>query len=177
MEIQNEAEYKELLFLNQRLLIHTDMVNSFKDNVKALKCCEKLIKIELTSLKKSKTPVSDEELNALIWRYTDFADIVKRLRKTNDASVYGKAAADLNALIKKTAEEIADLEEKLMSRPEEKAEDSEVIAHAKELYSQLGAAAKKVAEKVTDGAKKVGSVVGGQVEKIKKMLAGDENCE
>ena len=43
--------------------------------------------------------------------------------------------------------------------------------------SQLAAAAKEVAEKVTDGAKKVGSAVGSQVEKLKKMLAGDENCE
>ena len=57
MEKQNEAEYKELLFLNRRLLIHTEMVNTFKDNVKALKCCEKLIKIELVSLKKSKTQI------------------------------------------------------------------------------------------------------------------------
>lgn len=177
MEKQNEAEYKELLFLNQRLLIHTDMVNSFKDNVKALKCCEKLIKIELTSLKKSKTPVSEEELNALIWRYTDFKDIVKRLRKTNNASVYGKAASDLDALIRKTLEEIADLEEKLSWQPNAAGEDSEMVAGAKELASQLSAAAKKVAEKVADGAKKMGSVVGDKVEKIKKMLAGDENCE
>ena len=173
----NDAEYKELLFLNKRLLIHTDMVNSFRDNVKALKCCEKLIKIELASLKKSKTPVSEEELNALIWRYTDFAEIVKRLRKTNNASVYGKAVADLNGLIKKTTDDIADLEEKLMYEPDENGEDSETIASAKEFASQLGAAAKKVAEKMTDGVKKVGSVVGDQVEKIKKMLAGDEDCE
>ncbi len=168
MKLQNDAEYKELLFLNRRLLTLTDMVNSLKDNVKALKCCEKLIRIELNSLKKSKTPISDESLNALIWRYTDFASIVKRLRKTNDASVYGKAASDLNDLIKKTADEISDLEEKLMFDSEESVKD---------IYSQLGAAAKKIAEKVTDGAKIVGSVVGDQVEKLKKILAGDENCE
>lgn len=168
MKLQNDAEYKELLFLDRRLLILTDMVSSLKDNVKALKCCEKLIKIELTSLKKSKTPISDESLNALIWRYTDFASIVKRMRKTNNASVYGKAVSDLDDLIKKTAEEIADLEERLTSDSEESVKD---------IYSQLGAAAKKVAEKVTDGAKIVGSVVGEQVEKLKKMLAGDENCE
>ena len=176
MEVQNEVEYRELLFLNQRLLIHTDMVNTFKDNVKALKCCEKLIKIELKSLKKSKTPVSDEELNALIWRYTEFKDIVKRLRKTNNASVYGKAVSDLDGLIKKTNEEIADLQEKLLLS-EESADNAEVVAEAKELVSQLTAAAKEVAGKVTDGAKKVGSAVGEQVEKIKKLLAGDENCE
>ena len=177
MEKHNEAEYKELLFLNRRLLIHTEMVNTLKDNVKALKCCEKLIKIELVSLKKSKTPVSDEELNALIWRYTDFKNIVKRLRKTNDASVYGKAAADLDCLIEKTAKEISDLEENLMFRPDENEDGAEGVADAKEFVSQLAAAAKEVAEKVTDGAKKVGSAVGSQVEKLKKMLAGDENCE
>ncbi|MDE7454167.1 MAG: hypothetical protein K2N22_07155 [Clostridia bacterium] len=166
MEVHNEAEYKELLFLNKRLLIFTDMVNSVKDNVKALKCCEKLIKIELGSLKKSKTPISDEELNALIWRYKDFKDIVKRLRKTNDASVYGKAASDLDNLVKKTLEEIADLEENLLP-PEEKEEKvSDLAASAKEIASKIGAAAKKV-----------GSAVGGQVEKLKKMLAGGEDCE
>ncbi|MDE6868551.1 MAG: hypothetical protein K2J83_05365 [Clostridia bacterium] len=177
MEVQNDAEYKELLFLNRRLLTHTDMVNSFKDNVKALKCCEKLIKIELDCLKRSKTPISDEELNALIWRYVDFADIVKRLRKTNDARVYGKAAADLSELIKKTSADIDDLEERLAFRSEEETDELNVADSAKELASQFGAAAKKMAEKVTDGAKKVGSVVGDQVEKLKKMLAGDENCE
>ncbi|MDE7265259.1 MAG: hypothetical protein K2N52_03190 [Clostridia bacterium] len=179
MEKQNEVEYRELLFLNQRMLLHTDMVFSFKDNVKALKCCEKLIKIELTSLKKSKTPVSEEELNALVWRYADFLAIVKRLRKTNNASVFGKAAADLNELIKKTSDEICDLQEKLSCG---KDCEEDAVANAKELASQLGAAAKKVAEKVTDGAKKimgskVGEVVGEQVEKLKKILAGDENCE
>ncbi len=152
MEAKTPTECKELLAMDERLALLLSVANEYRDDPKALGICAKLVAAERKRLRESKAPVSVRDLHALQWRYDDFCDILQRLKKTKDATMYGKAQADLGMLREKTEEEI------------------------RALKSQEGKTP-TVAEKAQELAGKVADGVRGTVDKIKKMFAGDESSK
>ncbi|MDE6790236.1 MAG: hypothetical protein K2J61_00795 [Clostridia bacterium] len=174
---ESNVQYKELLILNNKLLMLENLVIEYKNDVKALKICSNLVKKEAKAVKSSKIPVSLSDLNSIQGRYTDFAAAISGLIKAKKVEAYNKAVADLIDVKAMTEEEIKVLEEKLNPAPaaEEKPKISETI----------GTAAQKLAKKIEAGAQKLGAgaqklgnslseAVNEQVDEIKKALAGDE---
>lgn len=177
MDNRTQVECKELIILKNKLLSLAKMANEYSDNVKALKVLLKLVKMEGKGLKKCKSPIATGDLNALIWAYADFAEIVKKLSSSKKPEVVGKASADLESLIRKTEDEIADLEEKTApSAAESFKKISSVIENtAQALSKKIGAGAQKISGVVTDAlGGKVSDAINGKVEEIKKMIAGDD---
>lgn len=165
MDNRTQVECKELIILKAKLLSLLRMTSDYTDDVKALKILLKLVKMEGKGLKKCKAPIATGDLNALIWAYADFTEIVKKLATSRKTEVVGKASADLDALIAKTEKEIAALEEK----PEDSIRTiSSVIENtAQALSKKIGAGAQKISGVVSEA-------INGKVEEIKKMIAGDE---
>ena len=165
---ESNVQYKELLILNNRLLMLENLVIEYKNDVKALKICAKLVKKEAKAAKNSKLPVVDGDLNTVQWRYSDFIAVIDELSKAKKVEAFNKAVADLDDVKAKTEEDIKVLEEKLNPVAAEKPKFSETI----------GNAAQKLAKKIEAGAQKLGNslseAVNEQVDEIKKALAGDE---
>ena len=167
---ESNVQYKELLILNNRLLMLENLVIEYKNDVKALKICSNLVKKEAKAVKSSKIPVVVDDLNTVQWRYADFVAAITELIKAKKVDVLTKAVADLNDVKAKTEEDIKVLNEKLNPAPaaEEKPKLSETI----------GNAAQKLAKKIEAGAQKLGTslseAVNEQVDEIKKAFAGDE---
>lgn len=167
---ESNVQYKELLKLNDRLLILENLVTEYKNDVKALKICAKLVKKEAKAVKSSKLPALVNDLHGVQWLYDDFAAIVDALIKAKKVEAFNKADADLVDLKVKTEGEIKTLNEKLNPAPatQEKPKITETI----------GAAAQKLAKKIEAGAQKLGNslseAVCEQVDEIKKAFAGDE---
>lgn len=167
---ESNVQYKELLILNNRLLMLENLVAEYKNDVKALKICSNLVKKEVKAVKNSKIPVDAGDLNAVQWRYGDFSAAISQLIKAKKVEALNKAVADLMDVKAKTEEDIKVLEEKLNPAP---------VAEEKPKLSQtIGSAAQKLAKKIEAGAQKLGNSLSGavneQVDEIKKALAGDE---
>ena len=113
MEASSEVEYKELLILYERFITLCGVVEAYRNVAKPLKLCRKLVKIEKTKLKKSKTPLTLGDTNSVLWLYDDFLAIIKSLSKAKDANILNKATHDLEDLIKKVDETVKDLRVKL----------------------------------------------------------------
>ncbi len=167
---ESNVQYKELLILNNRLLMLENLVIEYKNDVKALKICSNLVKKEAKAVKSSKIPVTDGDLNSVQGRYADFVAAISGLIKAKKVEVLNKAVADLIDVKSMTEADIKALEEKLNPAPaaEEKPKLSETI----------GNAAQKLAKKIEKGAQKLGTslseAVNEQVDEIKKAFAGDE---
>lgn len=174
---ESNVQYKELLILNNRLLMLENLVIEYKNDVKALKICSNLVKKEAKAVKSSKIPVTDGDLNSVQGRYADFVAVISGLIKAKKVEALNKAVADLIDVKSMTEADIKALEEKLnpASAAEEKAKLSETI----------GNAAQKLAKKIEAGAQKLGAgaqklgtslseAVNEQVDEIKKAFAGDE---
>lgn len=167
---ESNVQYKELLILNNRLLMLENLVIEYKNDVKALKICTKLIKKEAKGVKSSKISTLVSDLNTVQWRYDDFVKITDRLIKAKKVDELNKAAADLADVKIKTEEDIKTLNEKLNPAP--------VVEEKPKLSETIGSAAQKLAKKIEAGAQKLGNslseAVNEQVDEIKKALAGDE---
>lgn len=177
MEAKTELEKKELVKLESRLMTLVNAVTSYKDNPKALKLVSKLIKIEAKSISDCKAPVPAGDLQAIAWRYDDLVDIVKRLTKTKDVTVYSRAASELDALIAKTEDEISELS--YVPEDSESEEKATVGEKAKEIVHKVGDGVQKLGEKAKAGVKKIGSTVGeavgSTIETLKNAFTGDDD--
>ncbi len=173
----SSVQYKELLILNNRLLMLENLVIEYKNDVKALKICSNLVKKEAKAVKNSKIPVTDGDLNSVQGRYADFVAVISELIKAKKVEALNKAVADLIDVKSMTEEEIKTLEEKLNPAP--------AVEDKPKLSETIGAAAQKLAKKIEAGAQKLGSgaqklgaslseAVNEQVDEIKKAFAGDE---
>lgn len=163
------AEYKELLLLNKRLLLLENVVFEFRNNVKSLNICLKLIKSENNAIKKTKIPVSVNDLHSVQWRYYDFIEIVKRLKTAKKVGTLNKTLSDLDNLKLKTENDINALNEKV--NPVSRGADaiSSALENTAQLLSKkIGQSAQKFGDTISDA-------VSGKVKEIKKHLAGDEN--
>lgn len=167
---ESNVQYKELLILNNRLLMLENLVIEYKNDVKALKICSNLVKKEAKAVKNSKIPAVADDCNSVQWRYSDFIAVITGLIKAKKVEVLSKAVADLNDIKAKTEEDIKVLEEKLNPAP--------VVEEKPKLSETIGNAAQKLAKKIEAGAQKLGTsfseAVNEQVDEIKKAFAGDE---
>lgn len=156
MKDETTAGGNALLTLNKRILTLTDAVEAYKGNRKALKLFVKVVKADIPSVMRANPPVSAEGARELTQRYNCLFAAVKELSSSNDA-VAMKGAADLDAVIKKTNEEIAEIEEFL---------------HPVKINTQ------KITEAVSGVAQKLGKTVGqavsGTVTGIKKKLTAED---
>lgn len=113
MEATSAVEYKELLILYERFITLCGVVEAYRNVTKSLKLCRKLVKIEKTKLKKSKTPLTLGDTNTVLWLYDDFLSIIKQLSHSKSANIFNKASHDLDSLIDKVNETIKELQQKL----------------------------------------------------------------
>ncbi len=178
MEAQTELECRELLALDNKFLALTNAVRVYKDNPKAVKCCAKIVGIERKNFKNCRAPIPVADLNNVKWRYDDLADIVKRLQKTKDAQIYGKASSDFDNLVSKVEEEVKLINKKLsISNGAEAATKAENAV--RDFACQVADGAKNIGGKVADGAKnfgeKVSSTVNDAVGKLKKLIDGKDS--
>ena len=167
MEAQTELECRELLALDEKLLTLAYAVRSYKDNPKAVKCCAKIIALERKGFKNCRAPIPAADLNTLQWRYADFADIVKRLQKTKDAQVFGKANSDFDTLVKNVEDDVELLHKKL------------TIANGAEALEKAEDKVRDFASRVADGARNVGekvkNTVSDAVGKLKTLIDGTDS--
>lgn len=144
MEI-TEAEYKGLLGINKRLLLLTDVIGEFRNNVKQLKVCAKLVSAERNAVKDSKIAMPSDSLDSVRRRYDDLAEILKKLISARRPEELNKGLAVLENLRQKTAEEL------------------KALSPAAEGVKFLSSALEKLGDTVV------------KVKELKKHFAGDGN--
>lgn len=144
MEI-TEAEYKGLLGINKRLLLLTDVIGEFRNNVKQLKVCAKLVSAERKAVKDSKIAMPSDSLDSVRRRYDDLAEILKKLISARRPEELNKGLAVLENLRQKTAEEL------------------KALSPATEGVKFLSSALEKLGDTVV------------KVKELKKHFAGDGN--
>lgn len=144
MEI-TEAEYKGLLGINKRLLLLTDVIGEFRNNVKQLKVCAKLVSAERKAVKDTKIAMPSDSLNSVRRRYDDLAEILKKLISARRPEELNKGLAVLENLRQKTAEEL------------------KALSPATEGVKFLSSALEKLGDTVV------------KVKELKKHFAGDGN--
>lgn len=158
MEAKTELEQRELLKLDNRFIMLCYSLRAYTDTPKVEKQLSKAVAIERKNVLSANSPINRADLNAVIWRYDDLVKIAAELKKNTDASVFGKACADLDDLIKKAEAEIDVLRENLSGSKSEKT-------------------VKEFADKIADGARHVGEkvsgAVNGAVDKLKKLIQND----
>lgn len=113
MEASSAVEYKELLILDERFITLCGVVEAYRNVAKPLKLCRKLVKIERAKLKKSKIPLTPSDMDAVLWRYDDFSNIIKQLFGSKKANALNKATFDLDNLITTVENEMKVLRAKL----------------------------------------------------------------
>lgn len=165
----NIVELKELIWLNEQLFAVTNTVSVFRDNVKGLKIIKELVDVECDSLKKSKAPVSFDNLQGVLWRYEDLKKIIKGLCAGNNTAVVGKASSDLNEFKEKISKVLTELKNKLgESEPENKGDTA-----SEKLSSFMSGVGKKLSEL----GNAVMENVNETVDELKKSIAGDESSK
>lgn len=167
MEAQTELECRELAALDNKFLALTNAIRVYKDNPKAVKCCAKIVEMERKNFKNCRAPIPVADLNTVKWRYDDLSDIVKRLQKTKDAQIYGKANNDFDTLVQKVEEEVKLINKKLS------------INNGAEAVNKAENAVRDFACQVADGAKNIGekvqNTVSDAVGKLKKLIDGKDS--
>ena len=148
MEI-TEAEYKGLIGINKRLLLLTDVIDEFRNNIKQLKVCAKLVSSERKAVKYTKIAMPSDSLNSVRWRYDDLAEILKKLISARKPEELNKSLAVLGSLRQKTAEELKAL--------------GDTLNPAAEGVKFLSSALEKLGDTVV------------KVKELKKHFAGDGN--
>ncbi len=128
MEATSALECKELYLITERLQTLCNVIRAYKDTPKALQTCAKLADCVRKSLARSKAPVPANDLLALQWRCNDLKRIVKRLARTKNARLYGKAAEDLETLARVTQEELLVLQKGYAVRAQAVAAGEEICA-------------------------------------------------
>ncbi len=152
------VETKQLIKLNERFLNVAETVKGFKNSVKALKICLKLISFEIKEIKKSKQPIAVEKSEKILWRFFDLRNTVKVLIKTKSIQEISKASADVESMIFVTQKQIAEL----------KAENS---------IGNISSASQKIVNAIGDTAQKIGDAVNSKIDGLKKMFVGEENSK
>lgn len=158
MEAKTELEYRELLNLDNRTITLCYALRAYLDTPAAIKGLIKVADVERKNVKNSKAPLGKADLNTVVWRYDDICKIARDLRKTKDASIFGKACSDLDSVIEKVEAEVDELRRLLSDEEQEQS-------------------VKTFADKVATGARAVGEKIKGAfsdaAEKIKKLAETD----
>ena len=158
MEMIDSVEAKQLIKVNEKFLTVAKTVYAFRNNVKALKTCLKLVKLEIKQMKKTKQPVDGEQLNRLMRKYGDLQASLKNLIKTKDVHDTNKYCEEIEEMIKNTEQQIAEL--KGMSA-----------------MSSIAATAQKIGNAVSETAQKIGSAVSEKLDGLKKKIAPPTDSE
>ena len=158
MEIQNTVEAKQLIKLNERFLNVAKTVYSFRNDLKALKICNKLINIEIGAIKKSKQPIASEQSDKILWRYIDLGNTVKFLVKTKNITEINKCCVYIEKMIIITESQIAELKG--------------ITA-----VGSISAASQKIVNAIGDTAQKIGETVTEKIDGLKKMFVGEESSK
>lgn len=158
MEIQVTVETKQLIKLNEKFLKVAETVNAFRNNVKALKVCLKLVNIQIKELKSSKQPIDTDKTNKILWRYFDLRNTLKFLIKTKSIQEINKACADIESMILITERQIAELKG--------------VTA-----VGSISSASQKIVNAIGDTAQKIGDAVSGKIDGLKKIFTAEENSK
>lgn len=156
METKNFTNAKQLIKLNKKFLCVVQTTYSFRNDIKALKICKKLVDIEIKSIKKSKQPIDYNEINKILWRYLDLNNTIKFLLKTKSVAEINKGCTDINNMIAATEKQINEL--------------SGVNA-----FENLSATSHRIANAIGDTAQKIGDTVNEKIEGLKKMFSGEES--
>lgn len=154
METNETVEAKQLIKLNERFLSIAGTVYAFRNNIKALKVCRKLIGIEIKSIKKSKQPVDCSQTDKILWRYIDLKNTIGFLVKTKNISEINKGCADIKSMISATEKQLAELKG--------------VAA-----VGNISATSQKIANAIGDTAQKIGDAVSEKIDGLKKMFVGE----
>ncbi len=158
METAEIVECKEIIKINDDILLLTELVKANKHNVKALKIITKLVKTEYRYTGKLKLPISEQNFKAVQWRYTDLLGIVKSFAKVKNVDGINKGSAQLDALIGDTERHNAELKSKLNPVPD-------------------AFSAQKITEVLENTAQKISNAVGSKVSDLKKKLLGEESAK
>ena len=158
MEVNDTVEVKQLIKYYERFLNVANTVYDFRNNLKALKICKKLINIETKSIQKSKQPVDSEQLDKILLRYIDLRNTIVLLIKTKDITTINNACADIKNMILVTEAQIAALK-------------GVTVAET------ISAASQKIVNAIGDTAQKIGNVVSEKIDGLKKRLVGEESSE
>ncbi len=158
MEIQDTVEAKQLIKLDEKFLNVAKTVYTFRNNVKALKVCKKLVNIEISAIKKSKKPITSEQLDKILWRYIDLGNTVKFLVKTKNISEINKCCIYIEKTILVTESELAELK-------------------GVSAVNNISATSQKIVNAIGDTAQKIGDAVTEKIDGLKKMFVGEENSK
>lgn len=158
MDIFETVEAKQLIKLNERFINVAKTTNAFKNNLKALKICLKLINFETKEIKKSKAPVENEKINQILWRYIDLRNTLKVLAKTNSIQEINKCCTDLENMILSAEKQVAELKGEIA-------------------VGSISKIPQKLVQVIGDTAQKLGDTVGEKVDGLKKIFVAKENSK
>lgn len=160
------TELKVILLYEERLLALSRAAEQFKDNVKGLKLCRKMVMLEREIIQTSKSLLNESDVAEIIEQYNELISALKTLRSTKNANLYLKASNDLLSVMSRA-------EKKCKECAEAIAKDSET--HEGATLNKIKKYIENIDSKICDGVSKIGEVAKDGAEKIKKILAGDAN--
>ena len=161
MELFNSVEIKQLTKLNEKFLSIAETAHSYTSNVKAMKLCLKLVKLEIKQFADSKQPVDKDKSDKILGNYIKLQDALKGLIKTKKVQDTYKYTNEIEEMIAATKKKLVEL----------------MGMNAVDNISQKGIkairdTAQKIGDKLSD---KLGDAVGGTIENIKKHLTAEED--
>lgn len=158
MQVTDTVETKQLIKLNEKFLDIAKTAHSFRNNLKALKICVKLIDIETEEIKKSKLPIDQEKINIILWRYADLRGTLRYLIKTRNIQEINKGCADIESMISNTQRQIVEL-------------GGQVAVGGAASTSQ------KIVNAIGETAQKIGDAVSEKIDGLKKIFSVDESSK
>lgn len=158
MEAMDSVEARQLVKLQEKFLTVAEAVHAFRNNLKCLKLCKKLINLEIKTIKKSKVPIEDENREIILNLYADLRTIVKGIVKSKKIQSINKYCEELDETIFSVKIQIAELK-------------------GTSAINTVAETTKKVAKKLGDAAQIIGEVVDGKVDSLKKLFAAEENLK
>lgn len=165
MEAKTEVELNELLRLNKRFCILGKMLDSYRDQKKALRNVHCLIQKEnqfilMSQLPDDKRPekfpkslLTTTDAETLLWRYRDLLVISKIMKGSKNAAALGKASRDLLAIVDAVSIDILGIEEQLL------------ILKGKETGKQMASKIKEKAKSIASDVEEFLDNPGGFAEK------------
>lgn len=154
----DSVEAKQLIKLNERFLNVAKTASIFKNNLKALKICQKLIGIEIKDIRKSKQPINTDKVEKILWRYIDLRNTIKLLIKTKNIMEINKGCLDIESMISVTEMQIAELK-------------------GLATFGNISATSQKIVSSIGETAQKIGDAVSGKIDGLKKIFVAEENSK
>ena len=151
---------KVLLKLYDRMLVLTDTVEPYLGNMKGLKICTQLVRLEKSTIEKTKNPIEEESRKNILWQYETFLRTLKQLTKTSNAEAYTHATAEWENFVKS----VHTLRDEYDAK----------VNPQKTLSEKVADTASVVGDKIASGITRLSEIVKEGADKLKKSIAGGD---